>query len=81
MLYRHPRVQLAGLLAAPIGWLVIAYLGSLALFFVSSFWQVDSFSGNVITELTLENYSEIFERGRSTGPSRSGPSSWPRSSR
>jgi putative spermidine/putrescine transport system permease protein len=60
VLYRHPRVQLAGLLAAPIGWLVIAYLGSLALFLVSSFWSVDSLSGNVDTQLTLENYQRIF---------------------
>ncbi len=58
-LHRHPRVRLGALLAAPIGWLVVAYLGSLALFFVSSFWSVDSFSGNVSHELTLDNYVEI----------------------
>ena len=58
-LHRHPRVRLGALLAAPVGWLVVAYLGSLALFFVSSFWQVDSFSGNVSHELTLDNYVEI----------------------
>jgi putative spermidine/putrescine transport system permease protein len=61
VLYRHPRVQLAGLLAAPIGWLVIAYLGSLALFLLSSFWSVDSLSGNIDTQPTLENYQRIFE--------------------
>ena len=60
VLYRHPRVQLAGLLAAPIGWLVIAYLGSLALFLISSFWSVDSLSGNIDTQLTLKNYERIF---------------------
>jgi len=58
-LYRHPRVQLAALLAAPLGWLVIAYLGSLALFLISSFWHVDPFSGNVITTPSLDNYREI----------------------
>jgi putative spermidine/putrescine transport system permease protein len=58
-LYRHPRAQLAGLLAAPLGWLVLAYLGSLALFLITSFWRVDSFSGNVITDPTLDNYLEI----------------------
>ena len=46
-LYRHPRLQLAALLAAPLGWLVIAYLGSLVLFLITSFWHVDAFSGNV----------------------------------
>jgi len=58
-LFRHPRAQLAGLLAAPLGWLVLAYLGSLALFLITSFWRVDSFSGNLITEATLDNYQEI----------------------
>ncbi|MEA2608058.1 MAG: putative spermidine/putrescine transport system permease protein [Chloroflexota bacterium] len=58
-LYRHPRAQLASLMAAPLGWLVFAYLGSLALFLVTSFWRVDSFSGNLITEPTLRNYQEI----------------------
>jgi putative spermidine/putrescine transport system permease protein len=62
-LYRRPRIQLAALLAAPIGWLVIAYLGSLALFLISSFWQVDSFTGNVITKPTLDNYREILGPG------------------
>jgi putative spermidine/putrescine transport system permease protein len=47
------------LLAAPLGWLVIAYLGSLALFLITSFWSVDSFSGNVITKPTLDNYVTI----------------------
>ncbi len=58
-LYRRPRAQLAALLAAPLGWLVIAYLGSLALFLISSFWSVDAFSGNVVTEPTLDNYQKI----------------------
>jgi putative spermidine/putrescine transport system permease protein len=58
-LYRRPRAQLALLVAAPLGWLVIAYLGSLALFLVTSFWSVDSFTGNLITTPTLENYQAI----------------------
>jgi putative spermidine/putrescine transport system permease protein len=58
-LYRRPRLQVAALLAAPLGWLVIAYLGSLALFLVTSFWSVDSLSGNIITTPTLANYQRI----------------------
>jgi putative spermidine/putrescine transport system permease protein len=57
--YRRPRLALLALLAAPIGWLVIAYLGSLALFLITSFWSVDSLSGNIIREPTLDNYKEI----------------------
>jgi putative spermidine/putrescine transport system permease protein len=58
-LYRRPRVQLGLLLAAPLGWLVIAYLGSLALFLITSLWSVDSFSGNLVTTPTLDNYVSI----------------------
>lgn len=58
-LYRRPRIQLAALLAAPLGWLVIAYLGSLALFLLTSLWRFDSFSGNVVTEPSLTNYGTI----------------------
>ena len=57
--YRRPRLALLALLAAPIGWLVIAYLGSLLLFLITSFWSVDSLSGNIIREPTLDNYKEI----------------------
>jgi putative spermidine/putrescine transport system permease protein len=59
-LYRRPRTQLALLLAAPLGWLGIAYLGSLALFLITSFWSVDSFTGNLVTTPTLDNYATIF---------------------
>jgi putative spermidine/putrescine transport system permease protein len=58
-LYRRPRAQLGLLLAAPLGWLDIAYLGSLALFLITSFWSVDSFTGNVVTTPTLDNYVAI----------------------
>lgn len=58
--YRHPRAQLGVLLAAPLGWLVVAYLGSLALFLVTSFFSVDPTTGNVVTTPTLKNYVEIF---------------------
>ena len=59
-LHRRPRLRLAGLLAAPVGWMVVAYVGSLILFFITSFWTVDSFSGNVVTTPSLANYQEIF---------------------
>jgi putative spermidine/putrescine transport system permease protein len=58
-LYRHPRARLGLLLAAPLGWLVIAYLGSLALFLITSFWSVDKTTGNLVTTPTLKNYVEV----------------------
>ena len=58
-LYRFPRVQLGALLAVPLGWLVVAYLGSLALLFISAFWTIEPFSGDVVTEPTLDNFQTI----------------------
>src|SRR3954469_21816920 len=53
LLHRRPRIRLLGLLAAPLGWLVIAYLGSLFLFMITSLWTVDSFTGNLVTQPSL----------------------------
>ena len=59
VLHRHPRVRLGALLAAPLGWLVIAYLGSLFLFLLTSLWTVDSFTGNIVYQPSLANYIEV----------------------
>jgi putative spermidine/putrescine transport system permease protein len=46
----HPRRRLqAGLLlGTPLGWLVIAYLGSLFILLLNAFWAKDPFTGKVI---------------------------------
>jgi putative spermidine/putrescine transport system permease protein len=58
-LHRRPRLRLGLLLAAPLGWLVVAYLGSLVLFLITSFWSVDVKTGNLVTTPTLGNYVEV----------------------
>ncbi len=58
-LHARPRVRLALLLAAPVAWLVVAYLGSLAVLFVNSFWQRDEFTGLVQRTFTLDNFVEL----------------------
>jgi putative spermidine/putrescine transport system permease protein len=60
-LRRHPRVRLGGLLASPVAWLVIVYLGSLAILFVNAFFSRDAFSGETVYELTLENFARLLE--------------------
>lgn len=61
-LYRHPKSRLAMLLSAPMLWLVVAYLGSLATMFLSAFWTVDSFTGNIIHKFSLENFHILFSQ-------------------
>ena len=58
-LHRHPRVRLGALLATPLGWLVVIYLGSLAILFVNAFYSRDPFTGQIISEPTLENFTDL----------------------
>ncbi len=58
--YRHPRMRLAGLLAAPMVWLVVIYLGSLAALFLTAFFAVDDFTGQLVKTFTLKNFQQVF---------------------
>jgi putative spermidine/putrescine transport system permease protein len=60
-LYRHPRAQLGLLLSAPLGWLVIAYLGSLAVLFAAAFWRLDPFTANIVKDPGLQNFRTLVE--------------------
>jgi putative spermidine/putrescine transport system permease protein len=55
----RPRLQVGALLAAPGAWLVVLYLGSLALLLVTAFWTVDPLSGEVIKGFSLENFEAL----------------------
>jgi putative spermidine/putrescine transport system permease protein len=61
VLWRRPRLQLSLLLAGPVGWLVVAYLGSLAVLFVAAFWRLDTFSGQVVQDYSLQNFQTLVE--------------------
>lgn len=54
------RVALAVLLAPPLAWLGVAYLGSIAVLLVSAFWTRSSFTGAVIHEVTTANVVRAF---------------------
>ena len=56
----HPRLRLGGLLAPPLGWLGVLYLGSLALLFAAAFWHYDSDITFTVTKtFTLENFAQL----------------------
>jgi putative spermidine/putrescine transport system permease protein len=55
------RAELALLLSGPLGWLVVAYLGSLAVLFISAFWQLDEFSGEIVKQPTFDNFRLLWE--------------------
>ena len=58
--YRHPGARTAALLGAPMAWLVVVYLGSLAALFLTAFWTVDGFTGAVVRTFTLGNFVDVF---------------------
>ncbi len=56
---RH--LQLALLLALPLGWLVVAYLGSLGILTFNALWRFDRGAQVVVKELGLSNFRELWE--------------------
>ena len=51
----HPRARLGLLLSAPLFWLGLVYIVALVLLLVTAFWSVDSFTGEITQEWTLDN--------------------------
>jgi putative spermidine/putrescine transport system permease protein len=56
----RPHLQIGALLAGPVGWLVIGYLGSLAVLLVAAFWTVNPLSGEVVRGFSLENFELLY---------------------
>ena len=54
------RLALSFLLVPPLAWLVLAYLGSLAVLMVSVFWGTNSFTGAVVHTFTADNLVRVF---------------------
>ena len=59
LFWRHPNVLLITLLALPLVWLVVVYLGSLSALLLQSFYSIDEFSGQIRREFTLSTYAEL----------------------
>ena len=55
------RLQLGLLLSGPLGWLVVAYLGSLVVLFVAALRQLDEFSGEIVRQPTFDNFRLLWE--------------------
>jgi putative spermidine/putrescine transport system permease protein len=61
LFHGRPRLQVGALLAGPVGWLVIAYLGSLAILFAAAFWHLDDFTGEIERGFSFENFQTLIE--------------------
>jgi len=61
LFHGRPRLQAGTLLAGPVGWLVIGYLGSLAVLLITAFWSLGELSGEIERSLTFDNFKQIVE--------------------
>jgi putative spermidine/putrescine transport system permease protein len=61
-LHRHPYGRLVALLAAPVGWLVVIYLGSLTLLLLAAFWDTETFTNDVVRHWNLDNFRQILQQ-------------------
>jgi len=59
LFHGRPRLQVGALLAAPIGWLVIGYLGSLAVLLIAAFWSLGELTQAVEHTFTFSNFTEL----------------------
>ncbi|MGC1814847.1 MAG: ABC transporter permease [Solirubrobacterales bacterium] len=60
LFHGRSRLQVGALLAGPLAWLVILYLGSLAVLLIASFWSVDPLSGELVKGFTFDNFKELW---------------------
>jgi putative spermidine/putrescine transport system permease protein len=61
LFHGRSRLQAGALLAGPVGWLVVGYLGSLAILLIASFWSLGELSGEIQRSFTLDNFKTIVE--------------------
>lgn len=59
LLWRRPRLAAAILLAPPMGWFLLVYLAALGILFLSAFWRVDEFTGEIIHQWGLHNFEVL----------------------
>ena len=59
--FARPQLLTFLLLAPPLLWIGIVYIGSLFALLLQSFYSLDDFSGVVVHEFTLSTYTQLFE--------------------
>lgn len=60
-LYRHRAGRLLLTLGPPLAWMVVIYLGSLALLLASSLWRLDVFTTKIVHDWGFTNFQTLWE--------------------
>ncbi|TPM28128.1 ABC transporter permease [Mesorhizobium sp. B2-3-4] len=61
LFWRRPQLLLLLMLAPPVLWLGIVYIGSLFALLAQSFFSIDEFSGLIDRQFTLKTYGDLFQ--------------------
>jgi putative spermidine/putrescine transport system permease protein len=61
VLHRHPALKLLLSLGAPLGWMLVVYLGSLFLLLLTAFWRLDVFTAEVVQDWGFANFRTLWE--------------------
>jgi len=59
-LYTNARLRLKLLIAAPLLWLSLVYVAALLALFVTAFWTMDSFTGEIRADWNVDNFVQLF---------------------
>lgn len=59
LFWQKPAVSGTLLLMWPMGWLLLIYLAALATLFISAFWSVNSFTGEIVHSWNLNNFRQL----------------------
>jgi putative spermidine/putrescine transport system permease protein len=61
-LHRRPWLRALLLLSPPAAWFAVLYLAALVVLFVSAFWRVDDFTGQIVHQFNLDNFRTLVEQ-------------------
>jgi putative spermidine/putrescine transport system permease protein len=62
-LFKRPWLRGTLLLSGPLAWMLLIYIAALVVLFLSAFWTVDPFTGQVVHDWGLKNFKTIVESG------------------
>ena len=61
LFYGRPMAAVAALLSGPLTWLVVLYIGSLAVLMIAAFWSVDALSGELTRSFSFDNFQTLLD--------------------
>src|SRR4051794_6210184 len=61
LFHGRPWLPVGGLLGGPLAWLVVGYLGSLAVLLAAAFWNVSALTGEVSQTFSIDNFKTLLD--------------------